>query len=149
MTAAEVTYGLDEASRTRLGRFADALISGSPGWPSASVADVHTVWIERTFAARPDMLETVKTVLAIKGEPDAVLAELRAGDPVRFETFVTAIAGSYLMNPRVRRQFGLPSGPPERNPPFPDEADFYLDGGILDPVIARGSAGFRRTRQSR
>lgn len=137
---------LIDADRARLARLADLLISGSPGWPSASAADVHGTWMDRTFAARPDLAETVIAVLALPGEPREVLAGLRNEEPKRFDGFSYAVAGTYLMNPKVRRQFGLPGGPPEKNPPLPDESDFYLDGGLLDPVIARGGAGFRRTR---
>ena len=48
---------LDDAARARLAGFADVLISGSPGWPSASGAQVHGEWMDRTFAARPENFE--------------------------------------------------------------------------------------------
>lgn len=145
MALSETRTALDQAARARLAQFANALIAGSPGWPSASEAEVHDVWIDRSLAARPDLVAIVTSVLAAAGEPREVLNELRTCDPGRFENFSSLVAGAYLMNPRVRRKLGLPAGAPERNPPYPDEADFYLEGGLLDPVIARGSAGFRRT----
>ena len=128
--------------RARFARFADALISGSSGWPSASAADADGNWIERALAARPDLVPVVLEVVERKGEPQDVLKSL---DRATFESFSTAVAGTYLMSPDVRVKLGLPAGPPERNPPYPDEADYYLEGGLLDPVISRGSAGFRRT----
>jgi hypothetical protein len=57
------------------------------------------------------------------------------------------VAGSYLMNPRVRRGLGLPGGAPRPKPALPDESDYYLSGGILDPVIARGPI-YRPTPES-
>jgi hypothetical protein len=133
---------LTESQRARLALFSDALISGSPGWPSASAADADSKWIERALAARPDLVTVVLAVVEQSGEPQDVLRGL---DRATFDSFSTLIAGTYLMNPEVRRKLGLPAGPPERNPPYPDEADYYLEGGLLDPVMARGSAGFRRT----
>ena len=133
---------LAESQRARFARFADALISGSLGWPSATAAQVHDKWIERALNARPDLVPVVLNVVERPGEPQDVLRGL---EPTTFDSFSTAVAGAYLMAPEVRRQMGLPAGPPERNPAYPDEADYYLEGGLLDPVIARGSAGFRRT----
>ena len=49
----------DDRQRARLARLADALISGSSGWPSASEADVHGKWIDITLAARPDLVPVV------------------------------------------------------------------------------------------
>lgn len=42
--------------------------------------------------------------------------------------------GAYLI--RVWRRLGYPGRKP--TPVLDDEADFYLDGGLLEPVIARG-----------
>ena len=136
---------LDAADRRRLAGFADVLISGSPGWPSASEAEVHGSWMDRTFAARPDLAKVVASVIAMPGEPSEILERMKSEDAGRFRSFSTAVAGTYLMNPMVRTQYGLPAGPPEKNPPMPDESDYYLEGGLRDPVVARGSAGFRRT----
>lgn len=134
----DVNSSLDNASRARLALFADALIAGGAGMPSASGADVHTQWIDRVFAARPDMATTVREVLATTGEPAAILAALRAEDPDRFSSFAFAIAGAYLINPRIRRELGYPGPVPVKNPALPDEADAYLEDGILDVVINRG-----------
>ena len=134
----DVNSSLDNASRARLALFADALIAGGAGIPSASGADVHTQWIDRVFTARPDMATTVREVLATTGEPAVILATLRAEDPDRFSSFAFAIAGAYLINPRIRRELGYPGPIPVKNPALPDEADAYLEDGILDVVINRG-----------
>lgn len=135
----EARPGLDQASRARLAEFADLLISGGAGMPTGSEAGVQGKWIDRTLAARPDLVESVESVLARPGDPKAELAVLRQEDPRLFERFAYAIAGSYLMNPRVRRLLGLPGNAPKPKPAYPDESDHYLEGGILDPVIQRGA----------
>ncbi|HEX4764661.1 MAG TPA: hypothetical protein VH414_00105 [Lichenihabitans sp.] len=136
---------MPELDRSRLAQFADVLISGSPGWPSASQADVHGKWMDITLSARPDLIDLVVDVIGMEGDPHDVLQQIKTREIVRFDRFSTAIAGTYLMNPRIRKQLGLPAGMPEANPPFPDEADYYLEDGLLEPVIARGSAMFKRT----
>jgi hypothetical protein len=124
--------------RERLAVLADKLISGGAGLPSASEADVHGVWIDRVLAVRPDLVETVTTVTGRAGETTTDLDALREQDPVTFDTFSYAIAGAYLMNPRVRGLLGMPGDAPKRNPAFPDESEHYLSDGILDPVLQRG-----------
>lgn len=129
---------LEDALRGRLAAFADLLITGGAGLPSASEANVQGKWIDRTIAARPDLAPTVQAVLAMPGEPADVLAGLRREDHPTFHRFASTLAGAYLMNPRVRRLLGLPGAAPKPQPAYPDEADYYLADGILDPVIERG-----------
>ena len=124
--------------RDRLAVLADHLISGGDGLPSASGADVHGVWIDRVLAARPDLVEVVTTVTGRAGEPATDLDALRGQDSATFDVFSYAIAGAYLMNPRVRGLLGMAGDAPRRNPALPDESDYYLSDGILDPVLARG-----------
>ena len=129
---------LTEAQRARLALLADALIAGGAGLPSASGAEVPTQWIDRVFAVRPDMHTAVLTVLDLNGDPDTMLTALRRNDPDTFNLFAFAIAGAYLINPRIRRELGYPGPAPVKNPALPDEADSYLEDGILDVVIKRG-----------
>ena len=129
---------LTDAERARLALLADALIAGGAGLPSASGADVPTQWIDRVFAVRADMHAAVLTVLALDGDPQDVLASLREDDPDTFSLFAFAIAGAYLINPRIRRELGYPGPAPVKSPALPDEADAYLEDGILDGVIDRG-----------
>ena len=124
--------------RERLAVLADHLISGGDGLPSASGADVQGVWMDRVLAARPDLIEVVIAVIGQAGDPATDLDALRVQDPATFDVFSYAIAGAYLMNPRVRGLLGMPGDAPRRNPAFPDESDYYLSDGILEPVIARG-----------
>jgi hypothetical protein len=124
--------------REQLGKLADRLISGGAGLPSATEADVHHDWIDRTLSARPDLFEVVASVLGEPGEAQGVLDRLRSTERERFDQFTFAVAGAYLINPRVRKLLGYPGAAPEKNLAFPDEADAYLEDGILDPVIERG-----------
>lgn len=131
-----IDLGSDE--RRRLAEFADCLIAGGLGLPSASAADLHGLWIDRALRVRPDLLPLVRDMLAEEGPPSDVLARVREADPARFSGFAFAIAGAYLINPRVREVLGFPGPVPVKNPAFPDEAEAYLEDGILEPVIARG-----------
>lgn len=129
---------LDGAQREKLAAFADALIPGGHGLPSASEAGVHVRWIDRALGARPDLAGPMLAVLALGGEPRVELERLRSGDPETFQGFTFAVAGGYLMNPRVRKLLGYPGQAPKPKPAYPDESDYYLEGGILDPVLDRG-----------
>jgi hypothetical protein len=149
MTSISDEHRLRGLDRNRLAQFADVLISGSPGWPCASQADVHGKWMDITLAARPDLIDLVAGVITTEGDPKDVLKRIKDREIVRFDRFSNAIAATYLMNPRIRKQLGLPSGMPEADPPFPDEAEYYLEDGLLEPVIARGSAMFKRTPEGR
>jgi hypothetical protein len=129
---------LSEQQRARLAVLADLLIAGGAGLPSASGAEVPTQWIDRVMAVRADLAGTVRAVLELEGDPADVLAGLRSGSPEVFGSFAMAVAGAYLINPRVRRELGYPGPVPMKNPALPDEAEAYLEDGILDVVLARG-----------
>lgn len=138
MTAAEASVGLMVEQRARLAGLADELIVGGAGMPSASEAEVHGVWIDRALAVRPDLVALLREVLAAPGSPREALERLRQQSRPQFDAFAFVVAGAYLINPRVRRLLGYPGPVPVRNPAFPDEAESYLEDGILDPVVRRG-----------
>ena len=140
MIAADVPAApqLSDAQRQRLAVYADLLICGGSGLPSASAADVQGKWIDRTMAVRADLAEVVLEVLALPGEPADRLRILRERSHATFDRFAYAIAGSYLMNPKVRKGLGLPGTAPKPKPALPDESDHYLEGDILGPVLDRG-----------
>jgi hypothetical protein len=124
--------------RQRLAELADHVVGGGAGLPSASEAEVHTVWIDRAIAVRPDLADPVMDAVNRSGTPAEVAAHLREKEPDAFNAFAFAVAGAYLINPHVRELLGFPGALPEKNPAFPDEAEAYLEGGLLDPVIQRG-----------
>lgn len=129
---------LTEAQRQRLAEFADRLIAGGEGLPSASEVEVHGKWMDRVFAAQPELADVVRQVIGRAGAPAEVLRALRASERETFDRFAYAVAGAYLIHPRVRKLLGYPSPAPHRAPAFPDEAEAYLEDGILNPVIERG-----------
>lgn len=138
MTAAPTPFELSPEQRSRLAKLADCLIAGGAGMPSASQAEVHGAWIERAVAARPDLGSIVEQVIALPGEPAAALSALRGEKRSTFDAFAFAVAGAYLINPRIRLLLGYPGPAPIKNPAFPDEAESYLEDGLLDPVVNRG-----------
>ena len=136
---AETVGNLAEAQwRQRLAAFADALIPGGVGLPSASAAGVHEDGIDRTLACRPDLRDLVTGVIGVDAEPREALERLRAEQPSVFDRFAVTIAGIYFMNRDVRRLVGYPGEAPQRKRARPGEAEEYLKDGILDPVIERG-----------
>jgi hypothetical protein len=70
--------------RQRVAAFADALIPGGHGLPSASGAKVHAKWIDRSLAVRADPAEMVLAVIAGDGDPRVELERLREQAPETF-----------------------------------------------------------------
>jgi hypothetical protein len=134
----DLSTGLGDASRVRLAEFADILIPGGSGLPSASDADVAGQWINRTLAANPDLAGAVADVLASPGAPDEVLSNLRLSHRDVFDAFAFAVSGAYFMNPAVRNALGYPGIAPRRLPAADGEADYYLEDDVLAPVVDRG-----------
>ena len=129
---------LDNQQRKTLAAFADVLIPGGHGLPSASEAKVDGRWVDRVLAVRPDLAEPLLAVLSGGGEPWTALERWRSEDPLTFDAFTLVVSGGYFMNPRVRKLLGYPGQAPKPKPAFPDESDYYLEGGILDVVRERG-----------
>jgi hypothetical protein len=130
--------GLDDTQRKRLAVLADLLMPGSGALPSPSEVGAHEDGIDRVLAARPDLAPVICSAADAVGEAAEQLAVLRADDPASFDALSYALAGAYLTSPRVRRALGYPGVAPRRAPAPPDEAEYYLDGGLLDPVTNRG-----------
>ena len=53
----------------------------------------------------------------------------------------TVVSAAYYMNPKVRKLIGYPGQ--SQNPIYPDEAEYDLRDGLLDPVLRRYSATAR------
>jgi len=133
-----------DLSRDRLAALADVLIPGGSGLPAASAADATGRWINRVLAAHGGLAEALGAVVALPGEPAAVLSELRRDRPGLFETFTFAVAAAYYMNPAVRNALGYPGIAPRPVPVAEGETEFYLEDDILGPVVQRGPI-YRRT----
>ena len=91
------------------------------------------------LATRPDLAPAVHATLHSEGDPAEQLELLSAQDGATFAAFALAVCGGYFMNREVCELLGLPGSSPRRNPARPDEAARYLEGGLLDPVVERGS----------
>ncbi len=124
--------------RRRFGAYADALIPGGAGLPSASAADVHGAGVDRMLACRPDLTEMIVKVVGARLEPRLELNRLQTSEPHVFEEFASAVANAYFLNPEVRMLFGYPGAAPQRKRAKPGETEEYLRDGLLDPVIERG-----------
>lgn len=125
--------------RTALVALADVLLPAADGMPAASDVNVQGKWIDRALGARPDLEPELLRVLDGAGElgPKAVLDRLRSQDPGAYEALVLLVTGAYYMHPKVRKLIGYPGQKP--SPEYPDEAEYYLRDGLLEPVLARGS----------
>jgi choline dehydrogenase-like flavoprotein len=131
---------LDVAQRTTLAALGDVLIPAAGGMPSASEANAHEKWLDRVLAARPDLEPPLVALLgeAAGREAAEAVERLQAEDPAGFAVLATAVSGAYYMNLKVRKRIGYPGQ--KHDPPFPDEAEYYLEDGLLDPVLERGAS---------
>lgn len=120
---------------------ADCLIPESPESPKASAAPDYRLWAVRALAARGEDFSTVVECLAaLDNEASETmwrrLERMNADLPDEFMVLSSVIAGAYLMVPEIRQQIGYP-GQGNAAPELTEAAD-QLEGGILDPVLARG-----------
>lgn len=134
----------DAESRATLAALADVLVPEAEGMPAASQVNVQGKWVDRVLRVRPDLAPDLARVLgeASGRNPVAEVARLQGEDAAGFAALALAVTGAYYLNPRIRKLIGYPGQKP--NPPYPDEADYYLRDGLLDPVIQRGQI-FRPT----
>lgn len=117
---------------------ADVLLPAADGMPAPSEIDVAGRWLDRVLRVRPDLEPRLERVLALVdgNAPQASVERLREEDPAGLETLVLVATGAYTMSPKVRRRLGYPGQRPR--PAYPDEAEWDLRGGLLDPVVERG-----------
>jgi choline dehydrogenase-like flavoprotein len=123
----------------RLAALADALV------PGAAEADATGKWTERALAARPDLAPAFERALAF-GD----VRTLREADPEAFAALAEIVSGAYYMNVKVRKRIGYPGQ--KSSLPFPDEAEYYLEGLLPDreePLPERASVQPRIKREVR
>lgn len=138
MSAATSAVVVSECQRETLAGLADVLVPAAEGMPAASEAGVAGRWLDRVLRARPDLgPELVRVLAEAEGRaPVAEIRRLQEEDEAGFGVLALVVTGGYYLNPKVRKLIGYPGQKP--NPPYPDEADYYLSDGLLDPVLARG-----------
>ncbi|WP_083737537.1 hypothetical protein [Mycobacterium sp. MS1601] len=114
---------------------ADELIPRAQGMPSASEAEVPTVWLDVALHARPDLIGPLREAIARAGTtaPRDSLEKLNSAHGQLFDALTTATAGAYLLNPDVRRLIGYPGQVPH---PLTDDTAEYFD--LLEKVVERG-----------
>ena len=129
---------LSPSLRSTHAGLADALIPAAAGMPAASETGVTGKWLDRVLGARPDLEPELARVLAgAEGsEPADEIRRLERDDRAGFEILALVVVSAYYLNPKVRRLIGYPGQ--KATPPFPDESDYYLGDGLLDPVLQRG-----------
>jgi hypothetical protein len=127
-----------------LRRLGDALAPASGSMPSFSEADKSGRFLLRAFEALPHLAP--RALLAADGlgdqPPQEYLERLQSEQPETFSALHLILVGAYLINRRVWKRLGYPGRRP--TPVLDDEADYYLEDGLLDPVIRRGPI-FRQT----
>jgi hypothetical protein len=130
---------LTQEQMDTLAAIADILVPPTAPWPSASEAGVLEQWVDRALSALPGHAEMLTSILdAAAGEdPASEIHRLGREDPASLNALLLVVVGAYYLSPKVRRILGY-SGP-RRTPALEEEADYYLEGGLLDPVVARGS----------
>ena len=114
---------------------ADTLIPSAEGMPSASEADVPTVWLERALVFRPDLWQDLRTAIELSRGRNAneALTLLSHENVAAFNALSTLTAGAYFLNRKVRALIEYPGQQPQ---PVTDDVDTYVD--LLEHVIDRG-----------
>ena len=134
-----LTDGLDAAARATLAGLADVLIPAGDGMPSASEAGSHEAGLDAVLHARPDLGPPLAALLAGAGrqEPAALVERLPDEDPAAWDVLTTVVPAAYFFNDDVRRRIGYAG---QRAVPIDaDASPDYLEDGLLDSVVARGT----------
>jgi hypothetical protein len=127
---------------TALRAVADVLIPAAGDNPSATAEPGFTEQLRVAAHARADAFAPVTAELAALAGADRDTVEhrlraLHAERPEVFQPLSAVVAGAWLLLPAVRERIGYPG---QRRDPAPfDQAAEELGGGILDPVLARGT----------
>ncbi len=131
---------LSAERRVALAALADVLVPGDDGMPSASAAGVPDRFIDRAVGSRPDLADGLgETLDAARGaDPAAFLTQLEREQPERLASLQLLVAGSWFMSPRTRKRIGYPGQ--VKNPVAPDEAEFFDEAALVEPMRARGFA---------
>lgn len=120
-----------------LGAYADAVIPGGAGMPSASAANTMG-GINRVLGIRPDFTEPTRRLMArILSEPEWTIAGLLAEAPDDFRAASELVAGSYFLQDEVaailkyKQRVTVPLGPVAPRVEAMEE--------LVRPVVDRGN----------
>ncbi|KAA9164031.1 hypothetical protein FPZ12_008420 [Amycolatopsis acidicola] len=126
-----------------LRRVAAVLIpSDGDGRPGGDEVAAFDDYVTEALAILDPVLDNVAAALAAihdvpTGELFSALRQLDSGSPHLFHPLSLLVTSVYLYSAEMEAELGYPH--PHRNPPDLSEAADEIEGGILDPVIARGS----------
>jgi hypothetical protein len=129
---------LTNEQRLVLYEVGEELIPEGSSFPSADGAGVPGHFIDRVLALRPDLVAPLGEALDRGIDLDArgFCEDLRREVPAAFELLTFAIAGSYFLNPKVRRAYGYAGQVGESQEGEPQAE--YAEGGLLADVVRRG-----------
>jgi hypothetical protein len=132
---------LDTAQRALLAAIGDALIPPIDDLPGAGTLACSGGLLERVLSVRDDLDAPLRRALA-EGADFPTLAER---DPQAWFAVISAIAGSYYLDARVRRRIGYEGQVPQ--PVRPDNYPAYVAEGLLDHLLdGSWRAGWEQTR---
>jgi hypothetical protein len=119
-------------------RLADLIIPHGEEMPSATEADVASVWIHRVLGLRADLRPDLMRALQKARNADSLdaLKQALAEDRAAFVALTMMVANAYYLNPEVRRRIGYDGH--NAHPFDADETAEYAANGMLDRVLARG-----------
>lgn len=134
---------LTAEQRTTLLALSGALIPAGDREPAADEVLADGRYLERGFAAEPDLEQAVARACDRVGaqDPSAALRSMAEQDPALFEALTTLVAGAYYMAPEVRAAIGYPGQVPR--PAGLTEAADELDEELIAPM-AESAPRYRR-----
>ena len=138
MTIISDTGLLHESIRERVAELADVLMPAGLDLPAPSEIDIQGHWLDLAVAAAPRMARSILAATDGTAKPEDAIAKLEAEQPEVFTEFAFFISGAYFMHPRVRQALGYEGQSIPEDPPAEGESEYYLEGDLLQPVLARG-----------
>ena len=125
----------DEVARLR--HVAGVLLPGDERSPAAASVDDLDELLTRAIEAIGTERPALRSALALLPErPDwESLRSLATTHPAEFEVVSAVAAGAYFMSPAVLDTIGYTPG--DRRAARPEQVVDELEGGVLDPVLAR------------
>ena len=97
-----------DSERAILAALADVLIPAGGGMPAASEAAVAGEWLDAVLAARPDLVDPLRAILASAAGVPAGDAVERLREGGGFGVLAEIVPNAYYMNPAIRERIGYP-----------------------------------------
>ena len=123
--------------RTILAGLADVLIPAGSGMPAASEAGVGGEWLDAVLAARPDLVDPLRAILASADGVRAAEAVERLREGSGFGVLAEIVPNAYYMNPLIRDRIGYPLQQAVPIDPAADEDPEAL--ALITSVRGRGT----------